>query len=89
MVLRIRTNPWFNEKTPYNGFVYDLKAEAQYAMYLDTLKRRGKLLAWDTQVHMPLNMNENGCAIISLMWSRLANRAAQVAQQSVTSGVGA
>jgi hypothetical protein len=41
------------QEDPYKGLVYDSKAEAQYAMYLDTLKRRGKLIAWGAQVRIP------------------------------------
>jgi hypothetical protein len=38
--------------------VYDSKAEAYYAMHLDTLKRRKQILTWDPQVRLPILIND-------------------------------
>lgn len=48
-----------NKKTLYNGYVYDSKAEANYASMLD-LRLRGKdILSWEKQVKFPIVINGN------------------------------
>lgn len=38
-----------NKRTEYNGYIYDSKKEAEYAMYLDSEKERGAVLEWKRQ----------------------------------------
>jgi|GEM_PF-3152594 len=49
-----RPNKYHAQPTEYNGRRYDSKAEANHAMYLDSLKAQGIILSWVPQVSFPL-----------------------------------
>lgn len=46
-----------NVKTPYNGVVYDSKAEANRAMELDVLLKAGAISHLERQVKFPVTIN--------------------------------
>lgn len=46
-----------NHKTNYNNCIYDSKAEANYAMWLDSELRKGKIKGWDRQIRIPMVVN--------------------------------
>lgn len=46
-------------KTEYGGMTYHSAFEAEYAQYLDTLKKAKQIKSWRRQVRMPLDVNNH------------------------------
>ena len=47
-----------NKKTVYNGFTYDSKREAEYAMKLDKLIETGEVLSYEKQVRYDIHVKD-------------------------------
>lgn len=52
-----KTNKYGNKTSIYDGYGYDSKFEASYAMELDALKKKGKIKDWRRQVKQDLRVN--------------------------------
>lgn len=59
-------NKYHAKKTLYKGDEYDSKKEAEYAMQLDDLKTQGKIISWNRQVKMPIEVNGTYCGFYKL-----------------------
>lgn len=57
-------NKYHNRTTIYNGYNYDSKKEAEYAMFLDDEKRRGMIKEWERQY--PIEVRINGQKIFRM-----------------------
>ena len=57
-----RRNKYNNKKSSYNGVVYDSKAEADYAEFLDISRHAkdpaAKVISWERQVRYRFEVNE-------------------------------
>ena len=52
-----RRSKYRNQRTPYNGRMYDSKAEAKYAYQLDLRRRAGDIQCWKPKPRIPLVVN--------------------------------
>ncbi len=52
-----KRSKWGNRITTYNGDKYHSAAEAKQAMELDILLKAKKIVGWQPQVPMPINVN--------------------------------
>ena len=55
-----------NIPSEYRGNIYDSKAERNYALFLDSEQRKGRIKGWQRQVHFPLIVN--GKRIAEVIW---------------------
>jgi len=52
-----KTGKYRNVRQSYDGYTYDSKLEAQYAMWLDSEKQAGRIVDWERQVGVDLDVN--------------------------------